>query len=149
MSIKVDNVSKNFGNFVALDKVSLEAEGGSLLALLGPSGSGKTTLLRVIAGLETADTGSVFYQEEDVTGQSARDRNIGFVCSALCLVPSYDGVRQRGLRLEGARPGKEIDSRTRSRAAPAGAAGIARESLPQPAFRWPTTARRARARSGD
>ena len=57
MSIHVRNVSKRFGDFTALDDVSLEVEGGSLTALLGPSGSGKSTLLRIIAGLETPDAG--------------------------------------------------------------------------------------------
>lgn len=79
MSIVVKNLSKVFGAFKALDDVSLEAESGSLLALLGPSGSGKTTLLRIIAGLETADSGSVLYEDEDVTHQSPRDRQVGFV----------------------------------------------------------------------
>src|SRR5947209_6554337 len=79
MSITVQNVSKRFGNFAALDNVSLEVAGGSLVALLGPSGSGKTTLLRVIAGLERGDTGTVEYHGEDVTDQAARERNVGFV----------------------------------------------------------------------
>ena len=57
MSISVRNVSKRFGDFVALDDVSVEVATGSLTALLGPSGSGKSTLLRVIAGLETPDSG--------------------------------------------------------------------------------------------
>jgi sulfate transport system ATP-binding protein len=79
VSISVKNVSKRFGNHVALDDVSLTVESGSLLALLGPSGSGKTTLLRIIAGLEAADRGVVLHGDEDVTRRSPRDRNVGFV----------------------------------------------------------------------
>jgi sulfate/thiosulfate transport system ATP-binding protein len=79
MSILAKDVSKRFGPFVALDHVSVEAPSGGLLALLGPSGSGKTTLLRIIAGLETADSGVVLYEGEEVTHRPARERNVGFV----------------------------------------------------------------------
>src|SRR6476646_772889 len=79
MSILIKNVSKFFGNFAAVDNISLEVPHGTLLALIGPSGSGKTTLLRVIAGLEVAESGSVHYDDEDITHQSARDRKVGFV----------------------------------------------------------------------
>src|SRR5580658_785535 len=79
MSISVQNVSKKFGAFVALDGVSVECPAGQLVALLGPSGSGKTTLLRIIAGLEVPDTGTVLFHSDDITNQSARDRNVGFV----------------------------------------------------------------------
>jgi sulfate transport system ATP-binding protein len=79
MSITIRGITKRFGSFVALENVDLEVKSDSLLALLGPSGSGKTTLLRIIAGLETADSGTVSYQGEDVTRHSARDRQVGFV----------------------------------------------------------------------
>ncbi len=79
MSISAKNIRKCFGSKVVLDNLSVEAPTGSLVALLGPSGSGKTTLLRIIAGLETADSGTVLYQDDDVTQRSARDRKVGFV----------------------------------------------------------------------
>ena len=79
MGIVVENVSKNFGDFVALDNVSLEVPSGSLTALLGPSGGGKSTLLRVIAGLEQPDSGTVILDGQDLTESPARDRGVGFV----------------------------------------------------------------------
>ena len=79
MSIAVSRVSKRFGDFVALEDVSLAIAGGSLTALLGPSGSGKSTLLRVIAGLEAPDAGEVAILGEDVTGIPPQRRGVGFV----------------------------------------------------------------------
>ena len=79
MSIRIENTSKRFGDFAALDDISLNVREGELLALLGPSGSGKTTLLRVIAGLEQADAGRVFLGGEDASQLSVQARRVGFV----------------------------------------------------------------------
>jgi sulfate transport system ATP-binding protein len=79
MSILIRNVSKRFGDFVAVDDVSLEVEGGSLTALLGPSGSGKSTLLRIVAGLEWPDAGEIVLSGEDATALAPQKRNVGFV----------------------------------------------------------------------
>lgn len=79
MSIKVENIHKKFGDFVALNNVTLEIPEGELIALLGPSGCGKTSLLRVIAGLEQPDAGRVLLNGVDQTSAHVREREIGFV----------------------------------------------------------------------
>ncbi len=79
MSIEVSHLTKKFNNFTAVRDVSFQVETGSLVAILGPSGSGKSTLLRIIAGLETPDSGDVKLTGEEATFLSARDRNVGFV----------------------------------------------------------------------
>ena len=79
MGIVVENVSKQFGSFQAVEQINLEIQSGSLVALLGPSGSGKSTLLRLIAGLELPDTGKIILTGKDATNQSVQERNIGFV----------------------------------------------------------------------
>jgi sulfate transport system ATP-binding protein len=79
MSILLSHISKNFGQFAAVNDVTLEIPAGELVALLGPSGCGKTTLLRIIAGLESPDQGQVILNDEDVTNQHVSRRGIGFV----------------------------------------------------------------------
>jgi sulfate transport system ATP-binding protein len=105
MSIHIRNVSKQFGNFVAVNDVNLEVPDGSLLALLGPSGSGKTTLLRIIAGLEVADRGSIVHDGIDMTDRAARERQVGFVFQHYALFRHMTiednigyGLRVRGVK---------------------------------------------------
>jgi sulfate transport system ATP-binding protein len=110
MSIEIRNVSKNFGGFRALDKVSLDIASGELVALLGPSGCGKTTLLRIIAGLETADAGNILFAGEDTTDVHVRERQVGFVFQHYALfrhMTVFENVAF-GLRVKprGQRPGE-------------------------------------------
>jgi sulfate transport system ATP-binding protein len=79
MGISVEGAKKSFGDFQALDDVSIEVPDGSLTALLGPSGSGKSTLLRAIAGLEELDGGRVLIDGEDVSRKPTQKREVGFV----------------------------------------------------------------------
>jgi len=79
MSIRIEEVSKEFGKYPALRSVSLGIEDGEFVALLGPSGSGKTTLLRIIAGLDYADRGTIRFGQADVSHVPASERGIGFV----------------------------------------------------------------------
>ena len=79
MSIDINNVTKRFGDFVALDDVSVSIPTGQLTALLGPSGGGKSTLLRIIAGLDSADEGTISIEGTDATRLPPQKRNVGFV----------------------------------------------------------------------
>ena len=79
MSIEIKDINKQFGDFVALDNVSLTIPTGQLTALLGPSGGGKSTLLRIIAGLESADSGTVYIEGNEATHLPPQKRNVGFV----------------------------------------------------------------------
>jgi sulfate/thiosulfate transport system ATP-binding protein len=114
MGIAVENVSKQFGKFQAVDRVSLEIESGALVALLGPSGSGKSTLLRLIAGLELPDEGRIWLTGTDATHQSVQERNIGFVFQHYALF-KHMTIRQNiafGLDIRKKNPGttkKRVD----------------------------------------
>jgi sulfate transport system ATP-binding protein len=118
VAIELEQVSRRFGDFAALDRVSLEIPSGGLVALLGPSGSGKTTLLRVIAGLEVADEGTVRFGGLDVVNRQPRDREVGFVFQHYALFRHLSvfenvalGLRVRPRKLR--RPEAEIRARVR------------------------------------
>jgi sulfate transport system ATP-binding protein len=111
MSIEIANISKQFGNFTALGGVNLTIPTGEITALLGPSGSGKTTLLRIIAGLETPDTGTITLFGEDSTNKQTKDRKVGFVFQHYALfkhMSVFENVAF-GLRIRprSSRPSKE------------------------------------------
>lgn len=102
MSIDIHNVNKQFGHYKALNEINLNIQSGELVALLGPSGCGKTTLLRIIAGLETPDSGSIVFHGQDVSGHDVRDRNVGFVFQHYALfrhMTVFDNVAF-GLRMK-------------------------------------------------
>ncbi|MGI4856238.1 MAG: sulfate/molybdate ABC transporter ATP-binding protein [Janthinobacterium lividum] len=110
MSIEVQHINKRFGDFQALNDVSLHIESGELIALLGPSGCGKTTLLRIIAGLEAPDSGQVLFAGEDSTDVHVRERQVGFVFQHYALfrhMTVFDNVAF-GLKIKprGERPSK-------------------------------------------
>ena len=85
MYVEVREIDKTFGDFKASDHVSFGIEKGKLAALLGPSGSGKTTILRIIAGLESADSGDVLINGKTVNNLSPSERGIGFVFQSYAL----------------------------------------------------------------
>jgi sulfate transport system ATP-binding protein len=114
MSITVRNVSKRFGEFVALDDVSVDIPSGALTALLGPSGGGKSTLLRVIAGLETPDTGRIEIFGADSTHLPPQRRDVGFVFQHYAAFKHMTVARNVAFGLEvRRRPRAEIEHRVR------------------------------------
>src|SRR6476619_3179596 len=112
MSIEISNVSKRFGDFQALDDVTVDVGTGSLTALLGPSGSGKSTLLRIIAGLESPDSGEIRLAGEDATPLTTQQRGVGFVFQHYAAF-KHMSVRENiafGLKVR-KRPKDEVRSR--------------------------------------
>lgn len=117
MSIEVQNINKYFGKTAVLHDISLDIASGEMVALLGPSGSGKTTLLRIIAGLESQNSGTLRFGDRDVTRQHARDRQVGFVFQNYALfrhMNVFDNVafgltvQPRGKRLDRAAISRKV-----------------------------------------
>lgn len=111
MSIHIKHVSKNFGDFKALDSINIDIQTGELVALLGPSGSGKTSLLRIIAGLEHLDQGAILFDGKEITRINPKERNVGFVFQHYALfrhMTVFDNIAY-GLKV---RPKKTRPSKT-------------------------------------
>src|SRR5262249_59768657 len=127
--IVIDNITKSFGSFLALERVDLDIADGEFLALLGPSGCGKTTLLRIIAGLETPSSGRVKIGGRDVSALPPRKRGLAMGFQKYAVFPPMS-VRQNirfGLRIAGA-----------------GAAWIQRQGAPRaPPLALPSTPHRS------
>ena len=112
MSIEVRGVSKRFGDFVALDDVSVSIPTGQLTALLGPSGGGKSTLLRIIAGLENADEGTIEIEGAEATHLPPQRRNVGFVFQHYAAFKHMSVARNVAFGLEiRKRPKAEVKNR--------------------------------------
>jgi sulfate transport system ATP-binding protein len=112
MSIEVRGVSKRYGDFVALDDVSVSLPTGQLTALLGPSGGGKSTLLRIIAGLDAADSGSVSIEGVEATHLPPQKRNVGFVFQHYAVFKHMTVAKNVAFGLEiRKRPKPEVERR--------------------------------------
>jgi spermidine/putrescine transport system ATP-binding protein len=103
--LRLEQVTKRFGTFVAVDDLTLTIPSGSFFALLGPSGCGKTTTLRMVAGLEDPSAGSILIGDEDVTGSKPYKRPVNTVFQSYALFPHLDifenvafGLRRRGAK---------------------------------------------------
>ena len=111
MSITIQNLNKQFGNFTALNNINLEVNSGELLALLGPSGCGKTSLLRIIGGLDVQNSGKIFFHGKDVEQRDARERNVGFVFQHYALFRHMTVFENVAFRLR-VKPKKERHNET-------------------------------------
>jgi sulfate/thiosulfate transport system ATP-binding protein len=112
VKIEAKQLIRRFGDYLALDRVSLEVEDGELVALLGPSGSGKTTLLRLVAGLDYPDSGSVLFQGRDATRLRIQQRRVGFVFQHYALFRHMTVFKNIAFGLEvlpfGTRPTRSV-----------------------------------------
>lgn len=116
-SVRVENITKDFGDVIAVKDLSLEIKDGEFLVFLGPSGCGKTTILRIIAGLESPTEGKIYLDERDVTDLRPSERNVAMVFQSYSLYPhmrAYDNIAFP-LKIAG-KSRDDIDSRVRKTA---------------------------------
>ena len=106
-TLKIEDLSKNFGSTEVLRKINLEIDEGNFLVLLGPSGCGKSTLLNIIAGLETINEGDVFIDDYNVSKVEPKDRNIAMVFQSYALYPSMNVRENMIFGLKQAKTSKE------------------------------------------
>ncbi len=106
-TLKIEDLSKNFGSTEVLRKINLEIDEGNFLVLLGPSGCGKSTLLNIIAGLETINEGNVFIDDYNVSKVEPKDRNIAMVFQSYALYPSMNVRENMIFGLKQAKTSKE------------------------------------------
>ena len=106
-TLKIEELSKNFGSTEVLKKINLEIDEGNFLVLLGPSGCGKSTLLNIIAGLETINEGNVFIDDYNVSKVEPKDRNIAMVFQSYALYPSMNVRENMIFGLKQAKVSKE------------------------------------------
>src|SRR5215472_5806126 len=85
--LRIENVAKSFGNFRAVDRLSLDIRAGEFFALLGPSGCGKTTLLRMLAGFETPDEGRILLNGSDIAHVLPHQRPVNMMFQNYALFP--------------------------------------------------------------
>jgi iron(III) transport system ATP-binding protein len=110
--LKIENITKKFGDLVALDEVSLLINEGEFVCLLGPSGCGKTTLLRIIAGLEQQNSGQIYQAGKNISRLPPRERDFGIVFQSYALFPNLTSAENIAYGLENRkRPKKEIQER--------------------------------------
>ena len=100
-TVRVDNIRKTYGDFVALEGLTLDMAEGEFVSFLGPSGCGKTTALRIVAGFEFADSGSVLIDGTAIDTMAPNRRNMGMVFQNYSLFPQHDSPGQRRVRSSG------------------------------------------------
>jgi putative spermidine/putrescine transport system ATP-binding protein len=106
--VRIENVSKQYGQLKVLNNIALSVEEGEFVTLLGPSGCGKSTLLRAIAGLNDIDSGALYVGDEEITYLSPKDRHVGMVFQSYALFPNMNVFNNIafGLKMEGMKKGE-------------------------------------------